>query len=179
MSDCKHASNNKFFNCPPRMADGRHFTDYRPNCDLHASLNKNSMDSNAMRNWMTRNADAIMAGNTRSAIAKNGCGPCREPFGTMLPEQSKVRCDKRTCRYTVTDVNGLGMGRTFGEKPLEGVQGFGVRFVRDSTNCCGNPDEVFNYYGDAAKVEDAEYLERKAVTGGEAMHGGDPEAYDV
>ena len=46
------------------MADGRHFTDYRPNCDLHASLNKNSMDSNAMRNWMTRNADTIMAGNT-------------------------------------------------------------------------------------------------------------------
>ena len=38
----------------------------------------------------------------------------------------------------------------------------------------GDPNEAFNYYGDAARVEDAVYLERKAVTGGEVMHGGDP-----
>ena len=25
-------NNPKYNNCPPRMDDGRHFTDYRPNC---------------------------------------------------------------------------------------------------------------------------------------------------
>ena len=32
MSKCSKTTNNKYFNCPPRMDDGRHFTDYRPNC---------------------------------------------------------------------------------------------------------------------------------------------------
>ena len=34
MSDnlCYKTSNNKYSDCPPRMADGRHFTDFRPNC---------------------------------------------------------------------------------------------------------------------------------------------------
>ena len=27
---CNKTSNNKFFGCPARMDDGRHFTDYRP-----------------------------------------------------------------------------------------------------------------------------------------------------
>ena len=32
---CYKASNNKYFNCPPRMDDGRHFTDYRSSCDTN------------------------------------------------------------------------------------------------------------------------------------------------
>ena len=30
-----HPSNNKYFDCPPRMHDGRNFTDYRPSCDVN------------------------------------------------------------------------------------------------------------------------------------------------
>jgi hypothetical protein len=30
--DCYKTSDNKHFGCPSRMADGRHFTDYRPHC---------------------------------------------------------------------------------------------------------------------------------------------------
>ena len=39
---CKKTSNNKYFNCPPRMDDGRHFTDYRPN-DRVNNLIRNRM----------------------------------------------------------------------------------------------------------------------------------------
>ena len=40
MSRC-HPSNNKYFDCPPRMSDGRNFTDYRPSCDVNnAYLNQ-------------------------------------------------------------------------------------------------------------------------------------------
>ena len=39
--NCYRTSNNKFFNAPPRMADGRHFTDYRPSCDANSSVRNN------------------------------------------------------------------------------------------------------------------------------------------
>ena len=38
MSTCYKTSDNKFMDCPPRMADGRHFTDYRPNCHTNNLL---------------------------------------------------------------------------------------------------------------------------------------------
>ena len=30
-NNCHKTTNNKYFQCPPRMSDGRHFTDYRSN----------------------------------------------------------------------------------------------------------------------------------------------------
>ena len=30
--NCYKTGDNKHLQCPPRMNDGRHFTDYRPNC---------------------------------------------------------------------------------------------------------------------------------------------------
>lgn len=178
---CKYASNNKFFQCPPRMADGRHFTDYRPNCDLQNDLNKSGLNSNDMRNWLTRNADSVMKKNNKMAMTKNGCGPCKGTVGTMLPEQTRVQCNKRRCKTIVTDVNGLGMGRQFSEEPLAGVNVYGEVVIRtaDDVNCCGRPEEVFNYYGDAVLPENAKYLERETVLGGRAMSGGDPESYDI
>ena len=38
---------NKHFDCPPKMADGRHFTDYRPSCDIDVAIrNDNSIKNN-------------------------------------------------------------------------------------------------------------------------------------
>ena len=39
---CYKACNNKHFNCPPRMDDGRHFTDYRPNCHVNNLVRGNN-----------------------------------------------------------------------------------------------------------------------------------------
>ncbi len=183
MSDnnCRHASDNKFFSCPPRMADGRHFTDYRPNCDLNISLNKKTLNSNEMRNWLVRNATNVMNKNNHMAMNKNGCGDCKASnIGTMLPEQTLVSCDNRSCRYTVKDVNGLGRGRVYAETPFDDDNVYGKRVRRSGgANCCARAQETFNYYGDAALPEGSDYLERDTVLGGQAMHGGDPEMYNI
>lgn len=95
----------KVYDCPPKMADGRLFTNYNPRC--FTNINRDS--SYDYRQSMISNALDIMEKNR---IIK-GCGPCVEPYniGTMLPEQSIVKCDKNTCRVILTDPNGLGQGR--------------------------------------------------------------------
>ena len=97
---CKKASDNKYNNCPPLMADGRMFTDYRPRCIANfavaggASLpgNFDLPNSYEYRQYLIKNASDIMAKNRQMAYQNNACGPCTNPYneGTMLPEQSMV-----------------------------------------------------------------------------------------
>ena len=42
MTNCNKTSNNKYFNCPAKMSDGRHFTDYRPSCYVNNLLRYNN-----------------------------------------------------------------------------------------------------------------------------------------
>lgn len=96
---------NEIFDCPPRMDDGRLFTSYYPRCFTNLER-KNSYD---YRQYMINNAIDIMEKNRHM----KSCGPCMKPFniGTMLPEESIVKCDKNTCRVVINDPNGLGQGR--------------------------------------------------------------------
>ncbi len=119
MSACQQcqrpSSDNKFFNCPPRMADGRHFTDYRPRCYSQYMVGDKPMSSFEQRIYLTENAADIMMKNAAAAYVANRCGPCEEPFdqGTMLPEKVKQVCDSRTCTYAMNDPYGLGLGRQY------------------------------------------------------------------
>ena len=101
----QYASNNKYFNCPPRMADGRHFTDYRPNCDLNQFSN---VTSNEYRNNLINNAESIMENNRKLIIKKLLC-KCVEGYdvGTMLPEQTNVVCDAEKCQLMMNNADGL------------------------------------------------------------------------
>ena len=101
--------------CPPRMADGRNFTDYRPRCFQQYIVDNKLMSSFEQRLYLTRNAEELMKKNAAMAYAANRCGPCVEPFdrGTMLPEQVKQVCDTKTCSFNVSDPYGLGLGREF------------------------------------------------------------------
>ena len=113
MSKNNHwASNNKYFDCPPRMADGRHFTDYRPNCDLN---NKGDLNSNEYRNHLIRDAEKIMKSNKDLMCEKNCCGVCMEPYnvGTMLPEKTKIVCNAKGCSKIMNNQDGLGQGRIY------------------------------------------------------------------
>lgn len=72
------------------MDDGRHFTDYRPNCYVN-NLVQESHDihnSHQMRMYLTHNAIGLMQNNRKKACARNCCGPCQPPYqsGTMMPE---------------------------------------------------------------------------------------------
>lgn len=104
-----------FSQCPPRMADGRNFTDYRPKCFQQYMVDNKLMSSFEQRLYLTRNAEELMKKNATLSYEKNRCGPCVEPFdqGTMLPEQVKQVCDKKTCSFNTSDPYGLGLGREF------------------------------------------------------------------
>ena len=112
------ASNNKYLDCPPRMSDGRHFTDYRPGCHLNNQIKVNNklLNSFEYRMYLTRNASDLMNGNRNYISQKNGCTSCMEPYdvGTMLPESTMVTCNKDNCDTKVTDTKGLGQGRNYG-----------------------------------------------------------------
>lgn len=104
-----------FINCPPRMADGRNFTDYRPRCFQQYIMEDKLMSSFEQRMFLTQNAEDIMKKNAAQAYMTNRCGPCEEPFdvGTMLPENIKQVCNETTCSFNVSNPYGLGLGREF------------------------------------------------------------------
>jgi len=119
MSSCQECSrptkNNKYANCPPRMADGRNFTDYRPRCFQQYVVDKKLMNSFDQRMYLTQNAEYLMKKNATTAYLQNRCGPCEEPYdvGTMLPERVQQVCDANSCTFNITDPYGLGLGRQY------------------------------------------------------------------
>ena len=143
-NSCMKASDNKHFDCPARMADGRHFTDYRPNCHLNNNLRTNNSLVNTFeyRRFLQNRGNELMDFNRKSAYDLNGCGTCKEPYhtNTMLPEQSRLYCNKDGCKAEVVDPKGLGQGRCYG--PTQGH----LR-EKQASNCCGNSNSVFSYYG--------------------------------
>ena len=163
MDSCFKTSNNKYFQCPPRMADGRHFTDYRPSNFINDLIRSDNNLSNSLhyRVFLQQNANALMDKQRSIACALNCCGPCpitqtnKEDFanGTMLPEQYMFVTDGRSAKYVLNDVNGLGTGRihnTF-EKSNEDCKnlpsGWPVNKTQ-ATNQCASPLDNFNYLGD-------------------------------
>ena len=179
--ECSRVSNNKFFNCPPLMADGRHFTDYRPRCygQYMVKDNNNIPSSFDHRMYLTRNASEIMAKNALDAYQNNVCGPCMEPFdvGTMLPEHEKQKCNTRTCSVKVTDQEGLGLGRenVFADK---GRQEFlrqkemETEYFKSNANCCSTLEDDLNYYPIDGVVKST-YDRYSVPSGGIPLSGGD------
>ena len=114
---CYRTTNNKFFTAPPRMADGRHFTDYRPTFDLNNKIqNDNNIETSYdYRMFMSNNADRIMEVNRQHSQLKNGVNNCKQPYetGTMLPELNKVKCDLNKCEVVHNYDGGIGTGRIY------------------------------------------------------------------
>ena len=105
--------------CPVyNMSDGRHFTDYRPRCELNsAELANNSgvLNSYEYRMYLQHNAEKLMKQNEEFSEENNKCVPCFDfnEAGTMLPEQNKTQCNANTCNTTLNDSAGLGTGRNY------------------------------------------------------------------
>lgn len=174
-SECSRTSDNKHFNCPSRMSDGRHFTDYRPKCMANInSPNDLPMNSYEYRQFLIHNAEKLMKHNARQAYYENMCGPCVEPYniGTMLPEQKMVKCDTNTCRTYIYDQDGLGTGRQYTSDNVQQFQEEFLKhkhneqlFLNSQTNCCLNTNDELAYYPWNGMVH-AEEITRTAVPGG-------------
>jgi len=178
---CNKTSNNKYFGCPPRMDDGRHFTDYRPNCYLNNNLRADNQTFNSFqyRMYLTHNAQQLMDMNRKSTCDKNCCGPCQSPYdvGTMLPESSKVTCDSNTCRVENGAANGLGQGRNYLNQPLHCPQWPENLPTGQDKNYCAPAEDNFQYYPVDGNVSNQQ--QRVAVPGGgDLLKGGDPATYN-
>ena len=70
---CYRSSNNKFFNSPSRMADGRLFTDYRPNYELNRYIEEENKIKNThdYRLFLERNGEKIATKNRGTISYRN------------------------------------------------------------------------------------------------------------
>lgn len=187
-TSCSKPTDNKEFNCPPRMSDGRHFTDYRPRCAFNSISNyiikdpkgKNGfisppLNSYDFRQYMMHNSEALMKMNREIAFTKNMCGPCVEnpsvDIGTMLPEQTQITCDQNACEITLNDAQGLGMGRQYFTRPPQDGATFDMRRQhKEPESCCANGSDDLQYFPVHGKVKD-DYGRMAIPGGGKPLHG--------
>jgi len=179
--ECYKTTNNKYFNCPPRMSDGRHFTDYRPSCDVNNLIivNNNTLSNFDYRMYLIENAEKLMDINRMYTVEKNSCGPCKEPYndGTMLPEKTKVTCDRNSCKNSSNVLNGLGQGRKYSNNADCGNNWSYPKNVPPSR--CAQSKDIFDYYNSKEVREQGKNNVRyTSASGGNAMEGGDPNNYN-
>lgn len=164
-SKCNNTSNNKFPKCPPRMDDGRHFTNYQPNCYVNNLLQENNGLHNSFqtRMFLTHNATQMMELNRKEACSKNCCGPCQPPYdlGTMMPEASAqvvggpVPCGPKSSSAPLVGAHS--------NAPLT-CAAWSVGDNRDlDYNCCSPVSNLANQYPHS---HDDVVITRKAVQGG-------------
>lgn len=185
---CFRPSNNKHFDCAPRMADGRLFTDYRPKCEInfiYPPRSEGFLDSYKYRQHLINNADSILGSMRSGAYDAALCAPCMEPHdqaGTMLPEHTMQVCDGRTCRFTLNDPNGLGLGRSYGTSPYKEAKK--EQFMNQkrkershymkNANCCASVKEDLMYHPIDPSITHRHGTGRLTIPyGGNAMAGGD------
>ena len=68
-------------NCPPKMSDGRHFTDYRSQCKINALINASGNVTHGFdqRMLLTRSADRFIEVQRAHAFRRNVCFGCANP----------------------------------------------------------------------------------------------------
>ena len=159
------------------MDDGRHFTDYRPNCHLNnlTRTNNNTNSSFQYRMFLTHNANQLMEMNREHACDKNCCGPCQAPYqsGTMMRETAaKVTgVDAVTCGTRVSSNPGGGAHTT---EPLACTQ-WNVGSMHRKQNCCTPITDAAKYHPD---LRDGIAVKRLTNPGGGIpLTGGDPNFY--
>jgi hypothetical protein len=98
------------YNCPPRMSDGRHFTDYRPRCAVTYEMQPNPMSAYNYRMYMTENAEQIMEMKRDTATRNNTYDSCVKDLAS---ETHVEKCDSRSCTFDASNPRGLGLGRDY------------------------------------------------------------------
>lgn len=182
---CTGTSDNKHFDCPPRMSDGRIFTDYSSRCDLnfvtHLNQSGKTMDSYKYRQFLLQNADKLMSDIRSEVNLRTRCGPCMEPFesGTMLSEKEQDVCDDRTCaRKLIGNGHGIGVGRSYGNQSAFQADYDESRKRKQmgmpsQANCCGTKSDYDNYFAPEGVVPETSINRYASVGGGTPLTGGD------
>jgi len=134
--NCNKTSNNKYFDCPALMSDGRIMTEYRQSGTLNdmIRLNNNVLSSNQYRHFLTNNALEIMNINNQYISEKNNCksGKLVEvPFSKVCNYNTQIGiCQKTNQRM------GIGMANE----------------VEANINTCGNNQISGCYFNDSENM---------------------------
>jgi hypothetical protein len=106
--NCDKTSNNKYFDCPARMDDGRTFTDYRSSSSVDDMIrySNNVMSSYEYRQFLIHNATNLMKVNNQYTNNKIGCYSCN---AEKIPFNETCVINKNYSSCKVTDNNGVGL----------------------------------------------------------------------
>ena len=102
--NCIKTSNNKFFDCPALMSDGRFITDYRSSNTVNdmIRISNNTLSSFEYRQFLTNNAEDIMKINDDYLMNKNSCSSeqlITVPFNKVCTYNTQVsRCNNTNKR---------------------------------------------------------------------------------
>lgn len=150
MSCANRTTDNKHINCPPRMDDGRHFTDYRSNCHFNNLVRANNTvrNSHDYRMFLTSNARGLIELNRSYAGQRNGCGPRpngKKEVSTMVPEQSIQICTNNSCNIEFVNKNGIGLGRKYSDSSPDCQSLKDYMPINQPYNCSADNGKPFNY----------------------------------
>jgi len=101
-------SDNVNLDFPARMADGRSFTDYRPNCVMNNLISQNK-DSFEYRYFLTNSGNSLERQNLDQLEQSMKCTSCT--YDTVLPVKTVMNCTQGVCNISLNDANGLGLDR--------------------------------------------------------------------
>ena len=175
MSSCYKSSDNKYVQCPPRMADGRHFTDYRSSYYINDLIRADNNISNSLqyRLFLQQNGNALMDRQRQISCELNCCSPCptsgKESFNdtTMLPEQYMFVTDGRMAKMVLNDPRGVGTGRkyyTFDHNTKDCADLPSAWPSSQKTNKCSSPLDDFNFMSELDEKNTC--AQRNALPGG-------------
>lgn len=114
---CLRTSDNRVA-CPPRMSDGRAFTDYRPRCASMSTSLAGTYGNEQARSWLTNTAESLIANARQLSLHKNSCNECNTATmmnGDVVPESAVQVCTAESCGVATasTAMRGLGLGRRY------------------------------------------------------------------
>lgn len=157
-TSCNKTSNNKYFDCPARMDDGRAFTDYRPSSTVNDMIrySNNIMGSNEYRQFLIHNAVNIMNVSNNYTSSKMGCNSCN-----YEPVPFNTQCDYNNNFPVCNVLNPNGIGIRNKVVGMNSKENFSTNHkvepdvsCVDSSSSCQNPGslasikETFDYSPD-------------------------------
>lgn len=108
MTTCNKTSNNKYFDFPARMDDGRAFTDYRSSTivDEMIKYSNNVMSSNDYRQFLIHNGNSLINVSRDYTKEKVGNGDCTYK---EVPFSRNCVINDKFSRCTVGSPDGVGL----------------------------------------------------------------------
>jgi len=146
---CNRVTDNKFFQCPARMADGRGITDYRPNCLMNNKLIVGQQINNSLdyKQYLVNNATVIMNKQRKDACDINCCTSCGED--TAVPLKAEIECKDGNCDIKQLDMNGVGTGVKVDLSGIECDDCNKPIKSQSDTSCCVGVDNNWEVSGSA------------------------------